>query len=237
MNIAAYKVYYYEHHQLKHTTNAQVGKLYTKTPVFKGRLRYVEFNPTWTVPVSIIRTGMFEKIKKDPGYLAANNFDLLDASGNIVNPYALDYTKYTSHSFPYTVRQKPGPDNALGEVKFIFPNPHSVFLHDTPSKSLFDREERAFSHGCVRTQYPLDLAAVILEGSEWNKAKIDATIQTRVTTRAFPDEDIDVLIMYWTAGYYEGDGIGFFKDIYERDTRLLEQLNKVDHRVALVRNN
>ena len=115
-------------------------------------------------------------------------------------------------------------------MKFIFPNKHSVYLHDTPSKSLFGRQERAFSHGCIRTQDPLDLAEVLLEGSNWTREKIDATIKSRVTKRAFPNRDVDVLLFYLTAGYYDGDGIGFFKDVYNRDGKVLIQLDKPDNR-------
>ena len=126
--------------------------------------------------------------------------------------------------------QKPGPGNALGEVKFIFPNRHSVYLHDTPSKSLFKKQERTFSHGCIRTQNPLDLAEVLLQGSEWDREKINETIQTRKTTRVFPKNNIDVLILYWTAGYYDGEGVGFFKDVYDRDQKVLKQLDNKDQR-------
>lgn len=233
VNIAAFKAYYMRNYEVVFSTKVQVGKTYHKTPVFKERLRYIEFNPTWTVPVSIIRNSTIPKMKEDPNYLDEHHFELIDASGNIVPNSSIDYENLSASNFRYTVRQKPGPWNALGEVKFIFPNKHSVYLHDTPSKSLFNSEERAFSHGCIRTQNPLDLAAVLLEGSEWTKEKIDATIASRKVTRAFPEKQIDVLLLYWTAGYYKGDGIGFFKDIYDRDKKVLEQLNKKDHRTIL----
>ena len=171
-------------------------------------------------------------MQEDHNYLNDHHFELLDGSGNVIPNSAVDYENLSASSFPYIVRQKPGPWNALGEVKFIFPNKHAVYLHDTPSKSLFSRQDRAFSHGCIRTQYPLDLAEVLLQGSEWDRAKIDKTIESRVTTRVFFDRDVDVLLLYLTAGYYEGDGIGFFKDVYDRDRKVLKQLNKVDTRVS-----
>jgi murein L,D-transpeptidase YcbB/YkuD len=230
VNIAAFKAYYMKDHKMVFTTNVQVGKTYTKTPVFKERLRYIEFNPTWTVPVSIVRKSTIPKMKEDPDYLDKHHFELIDGEGNIVPNSSIDYENLSSSNFRYTVRQKAGEWNALGEVKFIFPNKHAVYLHDTPSKSLFNREERTFSHGCIRTQNPLDLAEVLLEGTDWTREKIDATIQTRKTIRAFPEVKIDVLLLYWTAGYYDGDGIGFFKDIYDRDARVLEQLNSRDTR-------
>lgn len=228
VNIAAFKAYYMKEHELVFSTNVQVGKTYHQTPVFRKRLSYIEFNPTWTVPVSIVRSSVIPKMKNDPDYLNSRHFELLDAAGNVISNNAVDYENLSSSNFPYTVRQKPGPWNALGIVKFIFPNKHSIYLHDTPSKSFFVKQDRTFSHGCVRTQYPLDLAEVILQGSEWTRDRIDATIESKKTTRVFPDHDIDILLMYWTAGFYDGNGIGFFKDVYDRDQKVLEQLNKKD---------
>ena len=225
VNIAGFKAYYMKNHQPYFTTNVQVGKPFTKTPIFKDRLRYIEFNPTWTVPSSIVGNTVIPKMKKDPNYIAHNNFELIDRSGRVVPQSEVDVANLSLRNFHYTVRQKPGRDNALGEVKFIFPNKHSVYLHDTPSKSLFEREERAFSHGCIRTQYPLDLAAVLLQDTEWTRTKIDSVIETRVTTRVFPEKEIDVLLMYWTAGYLENEGFGFFRDVYDRDKPILNQLD------------
>ncbi len=230
VNIAAFKAYYMRDYKVVFSTNVQVGKTYHKTPVFRERLRYIEFNPTWTVPVSIIRSSIIPKMKADPAYLDNHHFELIDGSGNIVSNSSVDYENLSASNFRYSVRQKAGPWNALGEVKFIFPNKHSVYLHDTPSKSLFNQQDRTFSHGCIRTQNPLSLAEVVLDGSDWTDAKINATIKSRITTRAVPDKAIDVLLLYWTAGYYNGDGIGFFKDVYERDTKVLKRLNEKDTR-------
>jgi len=232
VNIAAFKAYYIKAYELIFSTNVQVGKTFHKTPVFKERLRYIEFNPTWTVPVSIIRSSIIPKMKEDPEYLTNHHFELLDGAGNIIPNSAVDYDNLSSSNFSYSVRQKAGPWNALGEVKFIFPNKHAVYLHDTPSKSLFSRQDRAFSHGCIRTQNPLDLAEVLLKESEWTRQKIDETIETRKTTRAFFDRNIEILLLYWTSGYYDGDGIGFFKDIYDRDAKVLEELNEKNTRTT-----
>ncbi|RKD85974.1 L,D-transpeptidase family protein [Mangrovibacterium diazotrophicum] len=225
VNIPAFKAYYIEDRAIRFTTNVQVGRTYTKTPVFKSRLNYIEFNPTWTVPYSILKSSVIPHIKSDPTYLERNNFELIDQSGNLVPINSIDRSQVRVGNFPYTVRQKPGKGNSLGEVKFIFPNKYAIFLHDTPSKSLFEKQDRAFSHGCIRTQNPLDLAAILLEGSEWNRQKIDSVIETRKTQRVFPEKEIDVLLLYLTAGYYEGNGVGFFNDIYSRDAKVLAELN------------
>ena len=230
VNIAAFRAYYFRGGKLVFDTRVQVGKTYHKTPVFRERLRYIELNPTWTVPVSIVRSSILPKFQEDENYLDNNHYELIDASGSIVPNSSVDNSKVSASNFPYTVRQKAGPWNALGIVKFIFPNKHAVYLHDTPSKSLFDRQDRAFSHGCIRTQNPLDLAEVLMEGSEWDRKKIDQVIESKVTTRVFPEKEIDVMIMYWTAGHYKGDGIGFFRDIYGRDAGVLKKLNSRDER-------
>jgi len=151
---------------------------------------------------------------------------LLDRSGNIVDQSTIDFSKISANNFPYTVRQEPGPWNALGEVKFIFPNKHSVYLHDTPSKNLFSRANRTFSHGCIRTQYPLDLAEVLLQGSDWNRNKINELIASKETKRVFPENKIDVFLLYWTTGLMDTDKIFYLPDVYDRDSPILELLNQ-----------
>lgn len=224
VNIPAFKAYYMEDNKIRFATNVQVGRPYTKTPVFKDRLAYIEFNPTWTVPTSIIRNSIIPHLKKDPGYLGKNHFDLLDQAGNMIDTSTINFSKISASNFPYIVRQRPGSWNSLGLVKFIFPNKYSVFMHDTPSKSLFDRSERAFSHGCIRTQHPMELAAILLEGTAYNKAKIDEIIQSGKTTRVNPANDVDVMLLYWTVGFDENQKLTFYKDIYNRDGKVLEQL-------------
>jgi len=150
----------------------------------------------------------------------------LDASGNIVDQSTIDFSTISANNFPYTVRQEPGPWNALGQVKFIFPNKHSVYLHDTPSKSLFSKANRTFSHGCIRTQNPLDLAAFLLQGTEWNRAKIDELIASKETKRVFLDPKLDVFLLYWTTGLIDTEQIFYLPDVYNRDQAILEKLNQ-----------
>lgn len=226
VNIAAFKAYYMVNYKPVFTTRVQVGRTYTQTPVFKSRLSYIEFNPTWTVPRSIIRSSIIGHMKSDPNYLASHNFELLTMSGELVDPATVNTAKISANNFPYMVRQKPGINNSLGRVKFIFPNNYSIYLHDTPSKSLFNREDRALSHGCIRTENPLDLAELLLDSPKWSKAKIDEVLKSQKTTRVYPEKDIDILLLYWTAGYYDGKEIGFFKDVYNRDQPILNALNQ-----------
>lgn len=226
VNIAAFKAMYVENNKIRFVTNVQVGKPYTGTPVFKDRLEYIEFNPTWTVPWSIVKSSIIPHMKKDHGYLEKHHFDLLDKAGNKLNPASVDYSSISNSNFPYMVRQRPGTWNSLGVVKFIFPNKYSVFMHDTPSKALFERSERAFSHGCIRTQNPLDLAEMLLEGTAYDQAKIDETLQSGETMRAVPSKTIDVMLLYWTVGYGENKSLIFYKDIYKRDNKVLDELNR-----------
>jgi len=226
VNIARFKAYVVKNSEVIHSTNVQVGTHYNKTPVFKSILKYIEFNPTWTVPRSITVKEMIPKMKKDHNYLQSKNMVLLDGSGNIVPMSYVDFNSISPSNFPYTIRQEPGPGNALGEVKFIFPNQYSVYLHDTPSKYLFNKSSRSFSHGCIRTQNPIALAEVLLEGTEWDKKKIQESLDSKKTSRAYFNEPVDVLLLYWTVGVYQEKSIFFFPDIYNRDQAILNKLNK-----------
>lgn len=232
VNIARYRALLMENSEQAFTTKVMVGTEQNKTPVFKAQLQYIEFNPTWTVPRSITVKEMIPKIKKDHNYLSDRNMVMLDRSGKIVPMSSVDFNAISANNFPYTVRQEPGPGNALGEVKFIFPNKYAVYLHDTPSKYLFSKASRSFSHGCIRTQNPIALAEAILEGTKWDKQKIQETLDSKKTTRALLDEKMDVLLLYFTAGLYEEDRVFFFPDIYERDMPILEKLDRDVERVV-----
>jgi len=232
VNIARFRAYVVKNSERVFDTNVQVGTDVNKTPVFKSRLQYIEFNPTWTVPRSITVKEMIPKIKKDHKYLSDRNMVLLDGSGKIVPMSSVDFNAISANNFPYTIRQEPGPGNALGEVKFIFPNKYAVYLHDTPSKYLFGKAKRSFSHGCIRTQNPLDLAEVLLEGSKWDKQKIRETLDSKKTTRALFDTPLDVLLLYWTAGLYQQKSVFFYPDIYERDAQILYKLDRDVEKVA-----
>lgn len=226
VNIPRFKAYVVNNNSVAYETNVMVGKTYHKTPVFRSKLQYLEFNPTWTVPVSITRKEMIPKIKKDPGYLKKKNFSIVDRSGNTVDQSTIDFAAISANNFPYTIRQEAGPWNALGVVKFIFPNKHSVYLHDTQAKSLFGKTERTFSHGCIRVQNPLDLAEVLLQGTNWDRNKIDEQIASKKTKRVRPKQKLDIFLLYWTAGLHESGKLFYVPDVYERDRPILEMLNQ-----------
>ncbi len=228
VNIANFTVYVLEDTDIVWTARAQVGRPYRQTPVFRANLTYLEFNPTWTVPPGILRKDVLPAIWKDPTYLERKNMVVLDAKGNLIDASTLNWDSYRNGRFPYMIRQKPGPTNALGRVKFIFPNRHFVFLHDTPSKSLFDRTSRSFSSGCIRVQNPFELAEILLDDQpEWNEASIQKLLDSGVTKRILPKKPLNVMMLYLTALTFDnGDTLEFFEDIYSRDAKLLEQLNE-----------
>jgi murein L,D-transpeptidase YcbB/YkuD len=224
VNIPGFKVYYVRNEKLAWTRRAQVGKLFRQTPVFKADMTYLEFNPTWTVPPTILAKDILPAVRKDPGYLKKRNIRVIDGKGKVVNSKSINWSKYTGKNFPYQLRQDPGPSNALGQVKFMFPNKHLVYLHDTPSKNLFDRESRAFSSGCVRIENPFELAQLLL-GKEWDAKRIDEIIKSQKTTKVNLAKPVPVILFYLTA-LPEFDGKFHFRnDVYSRDEAVLEDLN------------
>jgi L,D-transpeptidase YcbB len=226
VNIAAFWLLVVEKNQVVHYTPVVVGKPLNKTPVFRDRMRYIEFNPTWTQPTSIVKNETIPKLKKDSTYLEKNHMVLLDTKGNLVETSTLDFKNLSPSKFPYLVRQEPGPWNALGEMKFMFPNKYDIYLHDTPSKSLFSRASRAYSHGCIRVKNPVDLAEKLLAGTEYDRKKINEILKTHETTRVNLPEPRDILLMYWTCGIDRNGKLFFVPDIYERDLAVLKELEK-----------
>jgi murein L,D-transpeptidase YcbB/YkuD len=186
-------------------------------------MSYLVFNPTWTVPPTILRQDFLPQLARDPDYLAKRNIDVLDRNGALVKQGAIDWS--SSQSLSYQLVQRPGPTNALGRVKFMFPNEHFVYLHDTPSRDLFAKESRAFSSGCIRVENPLELAAIVL-GEKWDRARIDALIGAGRTQTVFLDKPIAVKLLYWTAEVDATGRVSFFPDVYSRDETLIAALGK-----------
>ena len=208
------------------STDVITGKPYHKTPVFTDQIRYIEFNPTWTIPPGIIRNEVLPKLKADPGYLGAKGYDLIASNGAKVNPATVNWQSISARGFPYRVVQPPGPKNALGLVKFMFPNKYNVYLHDTPGRQLFSKTGRAFSHGCVRVKDPMKFAEVLLGyRNGTTRQKIDQIVASAKRTRINLKKTIPVAIMYWTVDPLWGDGIRFYEDVYKRDAKVLKALN------------
>jgi murein L,D-transpeptidase YcbB/YkuD len=224
VNIASFKAFLFRDGEMAWSTRAMVGKDYRRTPIFRGDMQYIEFNPTWTIPPTILRQDTLPSIKHDPDYLASKNIRVIDSSGKFVDPKTVHWEQYTG-GVPYTLRQDPGPENALGIVKFIFPNKHSVFLHDTPHRELFDRPERAFSSGCIRIQNPLELAELLLNDEQYREPALLSIVNSRETRRINLKTPIPVVIVYLTASIDEDGNVLFYKDIYDMDAGVLRALD------------
>lgn len=226
VNIAGFRMAMVRGRETTWESKIAVGRPYRKTPIFRGDIDYLVFNPDWTVPPGILEKDILPAIKKDPSYLRRKNMILLTYDGRQVDPEGIDWQTMTARNFPYIVRQLPGPDNAMGQIKFIWPNKHFVFLHDTPSRSLFGKSERAFSSGCVRVEKPLELADILLApNGDWDRSRIDATLATQRTQTVHLQQKVPVFLLYMTA-MVEPDGEAFFyNDIYERDAQLLAELD------------
>ena len=203
VNIPEFKLHAFNGDSLLWDMNVVVGKSVHKTVIFSGDLKYVVFSPYWNVPTSILKKEVLPGIRRNKNYLANHH---MEWNGN-------------------SVRQKPGPWNSLGQVKFLFPNSFSIYLHDTPSKSLFKEDNRAFSHGCIRVAEPKKLAMFLLRNDpNWNETKIVNAMNSGKEQYVTLKQSVPVFIAYFTA-WVETDGrLNFRKDIYNRDNRLAEMI-------------
>ncbi|SMF74913.1 Murein L,D-transpeptidase YcbB/YkuD [Tistlia consotensis] len=202
------------------------------TPMFSAEMRYLEVNPTWTVPPTIFAKDYLPKLRRDPGYLAQQNITLYvswSPNATPVDPYLVDWSQVraNTHSLPYRLVQAPGPYNALGRIKFMLPNRYSVYLHDTPHHELFSRARRALSSGCVRLARPDDLAALILkEVPGWDMARLEQVYAGGERTRIPLARTWPVHVTYFTA-WVDGEGVAhFYDDVYGRDADMIEQLRR-----------
>ncbi len=227
VNIAGFELYFVKNGKRQWHCKVMVGKPFWKTPCFRATVEYIVVNPYWVVPPGILAKEIIPKIKKDPYYISRENLEIVDSKGRLINPRSINWSRINPNRFPFIIRQKPGPKNALGRIKFIFPNRHFVFLHDTPAKSLFSRPVRAFSHGCIRVEKPLELAGILLQDSKkWNKEKIEELITTGETRTIHLGHPMPILILYWTVTLAPDDNRPvFLKDIYGRDNKILIGLN------------
>jgi murein L,D-transpeptidase YcbB/YkuD len=225
INIPEFVLRAYEVHDGRITVREQmkviVGKaMDTRTPLFDEDMRYIEFSPYWNVPPSIARGELVPRLRRDPGYFEREGFEFVAAGG------AADATLSTGKldavlAGQLRIRQRPGPKNALGDIKFVFPNRDNIYLHHTPSVRLFERERRDFSHGCVRVEHPVALARFVLQGMpEWTEAGIRQAMERGTSATLRLAEPVPVLIAYGTALVIDGR-IRFFDDLYGLD-RLLD---------------
>jgi murein L,D-transpeptidase YcbB/YkuD len=222
VNIAGFELQHVQESSIIDRMNVVVGAVATQTPEFSDEMEYVEINPTWTVPYSIATKEMLPKLLANP-YAYASDFDVF-MNGKLTAWGSINWAAYGAGSFPFTFRQKPGPKNALGRVKFMFPNSHNIYFHDTPAKDKFASTSRAFSHGCIRLSRPLDLAyALTSRVAGWSPERVDATIASNITTKVVLPKKIPIHLVYATA--FRGEnGVEFRPDVYGRDRKLAAAL-------------
>jgi murein L,D-transpeptidase YcbB/YkuD len=212
------------------TMRAIVGKPYQRTPAFQAQLTYLVLNPYWNVPSRIARKEMLPSIQKDPEYLSKNRirvFSGWDSGKREVDPTEVEWSSVTPISFPYFFRQDAGPKNALGCIKFMFPNKFNVYLHDTPHRELFDKPVRQFSHGCIRIEEALELAEYLLmKDPRWTRERILEALDDSVDRVVKLPQPIDVYILYVTAWVDEEGILQLRIDGYGRDKLLAQALEE-----------
>jgi murein L,D-transpeptidase YcbB/YkuD len=230
VNIPEYKLRLFEDSGVAMEMRIVAGKIFTATPVFSGTMKYLELNPHWNIPHKIAVEEILPKVRKDPGYLAKRGIRVFSNWRNDapeIDPATVDWNKVDDRGFLFKLRQDPGPLNPLGRVKFMFPNRFTVYLHDTPSTELFRISSRDFSHGCIRLEKAIELAAYLLrDNPRWTRRKIEEAIARGEKAIIPLDDPIPVHILYWTAWVDDKGTVHFREDVYERDEPLAMALKE-----------
>lgn len=224
VNIPEYRLHVYEDHKVAWSMDVVVGNTATATSIFTGRLSVAEFSPYWNVPQSIIAKELLPKLKRDPGYLDRAHMEVV-RNGEVIDAGKIRWSKYDK-SVPFVIRQKPGDDCALGLVVFLFPNSFDIYLHDTPAKSFFNENSRAFSHGCIRLSQPERLANYLFRADtiKMPADTIHALMHRHVMKRVLVRPSVPVYITYFTAWVDENGLVNFRHDIYGHDARLSREI-------------
>lgn len=199
-----------------------IGKRSNPTPQLVQQMEKFVLNPTWFVPKGIGARELLPKVQEDQAYLQQQNFEVFDGRTRL-DPSVIPWETLSSSGFEYSFRQRPGPTNSLGRVKFVLPNSQSIFLHDTPHKGLFDKPQRAFSHGCVRLEAPLELAQAVLELQDrWSSERVTRQLRSERTVHLELERPIPVYLAYLTAKVEDGR-VFYFEDVYGHDKAALQQ--------------
>jgi L,D-transpeptidase YcbB len=230
VNIAGFYLQAMNREKIELAMPVIVGEVYHKTPVFSDRIRYIEFNPYWNIPDSIAKKEILPELIKNPQYLQENNIRFFEGwaeNAPELDASTFNWRKIGRNINRYRFRQDPGPDNALGKVKFVFPNRFNVYLHDTPAHELFKHDDRAFSHGCIRVSKPLDFAHYLLSQDDrgWDMERINKILDGKKRTIVVLKNPVPIHILYRTVIVDpDSEIISFFKDVYGRDALLLQAL-------------
>ena len=225
VNIANFDLHVVKDNDTVHTHRTMVGTEARKTPVFSEEIQYLEFNPTWTIPPTIQNNDVIPGMRRNSNYLASKKINVYDRSGNAVDPSRINWNSDDAKA--YTYRQNPGSTNPLGQVKIMYPNEYFIYLHDTPSQALFERNSRDQSSGCVRVEHAVDLAKYLVSDQpQYSSEEIDKIIASGKTKQVKLKQKVNVHHFYWTAWREDGKA-RFTADIYDYDTRIWEALRKV----------
>jgi murein L,D-transpeptidase YcbB/YkuD len=234
INLPDYSLMIFNEHGIEWKTKVIIGEASTKTIVFTSALKYIVFSPYWNIPGSIIRREIIRAILRDPEYLVKHRMEIMEFTGEPLKgkEREINWRMYQDKSFPFLIRQLPGADNALGRVKFLFPNNYSMYLHDTPARELFSQSSRAFSHGCIRVENPDRLAASLLAGDGlWTEEKISEAMNSGQEEWVLLREEVPVFIVYFTSWVDENGKLHFREDVYGHDDRLAEVLFEFQRRL------
>jgi L,D-transpeptidase YcbB len=223
LNAPSFRAQYFENGVEKLNMRAIYGNSGRQTYFFKDRVSYVEFHPFWGVPRSILVNTYLSRLIDDPGYLDRSGFEVTDRNGRAISSASVDWGRYGAN-IPYDVRQRPGPRNALGELKIMFPNRHAIYMHDTPDRHLFDRTNRAISNGCVRLEDPRAMAAAVLG---WSSSDIASRLQGP-HSREDLQVEVPVYLGYFTAFPDASGKVAYYDDVYSRDSRLAQAVERVE---------
>ncbi len=224
INIANYHLEVVKDNKVVSDHKTMVGTNVRKTPIFSEEIKYIVFNPNWTIPPTIKTKDVIPGAKNSPDYLNRKNIDVYNSNGELLNPSEIDWNDNKVKSYIY--RQKPGSSNPLGKVKIIYPNKHMIYLHDTPSKSLFARNSRAQSSGCIRVENAMELAEYLLSDQpKYTSEKINEIVKNGKLTEVKVNQRVKVYHLYWTA-WIENGKPRFTEDIYNYDEKIISALNK-----------
>ena len=229
VNVAQFAIHLVNNDERVWSTRTQVGRYKRQTPMFKSELNSMVANPSWTVPPGIFRKDVLPAVQADPEYLTRKQMRVIDAAGRTVDGASIDWQATTAATFPYRLRAKPGRTNALGKIKFQMPNPYMIYLHDTPSRNLFNKDVRAFSSGCIRLEQPAELAQLILDRQQNVSAeRFNAALDSRRTRHVDLDAPMPIVVMYGTVDLDASGQLVFARDIYRKDSKVLMALNAAD---------
>jgi murein L,D-transpeptidase YcbB/YkuD len=232
VNLPAFKAYLIRGGKVAWECRTVIGKEGRESPSFRDQLEHVIFNPTWTVPPTILAEDVLGAKGGGASAVAKKGLRIFDSEGKEVDPGSIDWGSATPENFRYTLRQDAGDDNALGRVKFMFPNPYNVYLHDTPHRELFAEEQRTFSSGCIRLQDPLGFAAQLLGDQGYDAAKIEETVASGKTKQVNLTKPLPILIVYWTVTVGTSGEVRYAEDVYGQDPPLVHALDAPETRTA-----